>query len=184
MTNFTPAQARELALKMGTGFGYTQDATDALHSLADQVETLTAERDALEPVAGAHPTKGTSALAAPVVPAHGAWAGTDEDGNVVCIGMNPSRRFDTPLYLQPAATPPQAAPVTQQSEPPEGWELVPKEFMRGFRTLAHNYSLTAEAPCYYHGVERDAFSSAYARCGQDLEKLRDMITAAPTAPKE
>jgi hypothetical protein len=58
---------------------------------------------------------------------------------------------------------------------PEGYTSVPLEFLRGFLTLAHNYSLTAEAPCYYYGVERDAFSDAYARCGQDLGKLRAML---------
>lgn len=38
MINFTPAQARELASKMSTSFVYTQDAIDALLSLADQLE--------------------------------------------------------------------------------------------------------------------------------------------------
>lgn len=29
-----------------------------------------------------------------------AWAATDEDGNVEALGMNQSRRFDTPLYTR------------------------------------------------------------------------------------
>lgn len=76
----------------------------------------------------------------------------------------------------------QAAPVAVQ----DGWRLVPVEFVRGFGTLVHNYSLTAEAPDYYHGVERDAFRAAYERCGRDLAKLRDMLSkpapAAATVP--
>ena len=30
-----------------------------------------------------------------------AWAATSEDGVVEALGMNQSRRFDTPLYLAP-----------------------------------------------------------------------------------
>ena len=30
-----------------------------------------------------------------------AWAATSEDGDVEALGMNQSRRFDTPLYLAP-----------------------------------------------------------------------------------
>ena len=67
---------------------------------------------------------------------------------------------------------------------PAGMELVPLEFVQGFNTLAHNYSLQAIAPDYYHGVERDAFKNAYARCGQDLAKLRAMLSAAPAIPVE
>lgn len=59
---------------------------------------------------------------------------------------------------------------------------VPLEFLQGFRTLAHNWSLDAIPPDYYHGVERDAFKSAYARCGYELVKLRAMLAAAPTEP--
>jgi hypothetical protein len=62
---------------------------------------------------------------------------------------------------------------------PAGWKLVPVEFVQGFCTLAHNYSLNAEAPDYYHGVERDAFALAYRRCGADLAKLSAMLNAAP-----
>lgn len=54
---------------------------------------------------------------------------------------------------------------------PEGFVLVSAEFMRGFRTLAHNYSLKAVPPFYYHGVEGSAFSAAYDRCGRDLALL-------------
>lgn len=49
------------------------------------------------------------------------------------------------------------------------------DFLRGFCTLAHNYSMKADAPEYYYGVERDAFSAAYARCGIDLSNLRAML---------
>lgn len=34
-----------------------------------------------------------------------AWAGLGEDGNVECLGMNQSRRFDTPLAIIPGAKP-------------------------------------------------------------------------------
>lgn len=61
---------------------------------------------------------------------------------------------------------------------PEGFALVPVDFLRGFRTLAHNYSLTAEPPFYYRGIEASAFSEAYRRCGEDLARLRAMIDAA------
>jgi len=64
---------------------------------------------------------------------------------------------------------------------PEGQALVSIEFLRDFHTLAHNYSLKAEAPDYYHGVERDAFSNAYRRCGEDLAKLRSMLACVPPA---
>lgn len=52
-----------------------------------------------------------------------AWAGTDEDGNVVCLGMNQSRRFDTPLYLHPTAQPVALEPLTaeQEREEFEAW---------------------------------------------------------------
>ena len=47
-----------------------------------------------------------------------AWCTTDETGTFVeALGMNQSRRFDTPLYLNPGAQP---APSV-----PEGWKLVP-----------------------------------------------------------
>lgn len=65
---------------------------------------------------------------------------------------------------------------------PDGFKLVPVDFLRGFCTLAHNYSLKASAPEYYHGVERDAFSAAYARCGSDLAKLRAMLAPSPDQP--
>ena len=41
-----------------------------------------------------------TALAAPAVQAEPvAWAATSEDGEVEALGMNQSRRFDTPLYF-------------------------------------------------------------------------------------
>ena len=58
---------------------------------------------------------------------------------------------------------------------------VPLNFLQGFLTLAHNYSLRAEAPDFYDGRAGDAFSDAYRRCGRDLGKLRDMLPAAPQA---
>lgn len=69
---------------------------------------------------------------------------------------------------------------------------VPLEFIQGFSTLAHNYSLRAVPPDYYSGAEGDAFSNAYRRCGQDLAKLRALIAtvldtpaaAIPAAPRE
>lgn len=67
---------------------------------------------------------------------------------------------------------------------PMDMRLVPAEFVRGFGNLAHNYSLAAVAPDHYHGVERDAFSAAYKRCGNDLAKLREILTAAPAHPAE
>lgn len=67
-----------------------------------------------------------------------------------------------------------------------GFVLVPVAFVRGFSTLAHNYSLRAEPPDHYHGVEGDAFRNAYARCGRDLAELSAMLKttpeAAPVAP--
>ena len=37
-----------------------------------------------------------------------AWAATSEDGDVEALGMNQSRRFDTPLYTTPQPTQAQA----------------------------------------------------------------------------
>ncbi|OYQ41057.1 hypothetical protein CHU94_08065 [Rhodoferax sp. TH121] len=56
-----------------------------------------------------------------------------------------------------------------------GLVTVPLEFVQGFNTLAHNYSLQAVAPDFYHGVERDAFCAAYKRCGQSLAELREKL---------
>lgn len=53
---------------------------------------------------------------------------------------------------------------------------VPKKFIQEFMTLAHNYSLYAEAPDFYFGTERDAFQNAYRRCGGDLAKVKDLLT--------
>lgn len=77
-----------------------------------------------------------------------------------------------------------AAPQAVQPAVPMDMRLVPAEFVRGFGDLAHNYSLAAVAPDHYHGVERDAFSAAYKRCGNDLAKLREILTAAPAHPAE
>lgn len=64
---------------------------------------------------------------------------------------------------------------------PAGFVAVPLSFVQGFNTLAHNYSLRAVPPDYYHGTEGDAFSAAYKRCGADLAELRTLL-AAPTPP--
>lgn len=74
------------------------------------------------------------------------------------------------------------APQVVQAAVPVGMRLVPVEFVRGFSDLAHNYSLAAVAPDYYHGVERDAFRAAYERCGRDLAKLREILSATPAHP--
>lgn len=60
---------------------------------------------------------------------------------------------------------------------PDGYVPVPLSFLQGFQKLAHNYSLQAQAPDYYVGIERDAFSAAYARCGSELAQLRDKLVA-------
>lgn len=75
-----------------------------------------------------------------------------------------------------------AADYTHPS-PPEGAGTVsvPKEFIQGFNTLAHNYSLRANPPDYYDGMAGDAFSAAYRRCGQDLAELRAMLSAPPAS---
>lgn len=98
------------------------------------------------------------------------------------------------LAARALAAPALEAPAAPAPAVPDGWRLVPIEFLRGFGTLAHNYSLTAIAPDHYWGNERSAFSDAYARCGQDLTKLRDMLSAeapplaaapqAPAAPED
>lgn len=59
----------------------------------------------------------------------------------------------------------------------DGFVPVPLNFLQGFQKLAHNYSLQAQAPDYYVGRERDAFSDAYARCGRELAKLRNKLVA-------
>jgi hypothetical protein len=87
------------------------------------------------------------------------------------VGMAEAMRFAIEAAL--ASKAPQA----------DGCMLVPREFVAGFHALAHNYSLKADAPFCYHGVERDAFSAAYAECGNALAKLRAMLAAAHP-PKE
>lgn len=52
---------------------------------------------------------------------------------------------------------------------------VPSRFLKGFHQLAHNYSLKAQPPEHYDGRSGDAFSDAYAKCGQELAALRAMI---------
>jgi len=68
---------------------------------------------------------------------------------------------------------------SQSAGEPAGWVSVPLEFMKGFHTLAHNYSLRAEPPDYYDGRAGDAFSNAYRRCGEDLARLRAMLASPP-----
>ena len=73
--------------------------------------------------------------------------------------------------------------ATPQAQPapavPADMVMVPLSFVQGFNTLAHNWSLRAEPPSFYTGTEGDAFTRAYAECGQALAKLRAMIAAAP-----
>ena len=66
---------------------------------------------------------------------------------------------------------------------PDGWVLVPRQVVQDVCTLAHNYSLNAIAPDYYHGVERDAFANAYKRCGSDLAKIRAALAVLPSSPR-
>ena len=65
---------------------------------------------------------------------------------------------------------------------PADMVMVPLSFVQGFNTLAHNWSLRAEPPSFYTGTEGDAFTRAYAECGQALAKLRAMIASAPAVP--
>jgi hypothetical protein len=75
-----------------------------------------------------------------------------------------------------------ARAALRTAQPVADAKLVPMEFLRGFLTLAHNYSLRAVPPDYYRGVEGDAFSVAYKRCGEDLAKLRAMLDLTPVQP--
>jgi len=75
------------------------------------------------------------------------------------------------------------AQLSARQAAPEGWRLVPVDFVRGFGNLAHNYSLQAIAPDYYWGNERSAFTDAYARCGHDLAELKALLSAAPPPPE-
>jgi hypothetical protein len=96
------------------------------------------------------------------------WDSTDYDAMADAMAQDTS--------VHPIAAPAPAASANA------GMVMVPLEFVQGFGTLAHNYSLTAIPPDYYQGTERDAFSNAYRRCGADLAKLRDLIEAAAPAP--
>ena len=91
-------------------------------------------------------------------------------------GDSPEKRV--PLYL---AAPRAENPVLPVA--PDGWVLVPRQVVQDVCTLAHNYSLNAIAPDYYHGVERDAFANAYKRCGSDLAKIRAALAALPSSPE-
>ena len=68
----------------------------------------------------------------------------------------------------------------EASPPPEGWVMVSVEFVRGFLSLAHNYSLSAIPPVYYDGIAGDAFKCAYRRCGDDLAALKGELEASGT----
>ena len=78
--------------------------------------------------------------------------------------------------------------ATPQAQPapavPADMVMVPLSFVQGFNTLAHNWSLRAEPPSFYTGTEGDAFTRAYAECGQALAKLRAMIASAPAVPAD
>ncbi len=53
---------------------------------------------------------------------------------------------------------------------------VPKKFIQEFMTLAHNYSVYAEDPGFYFGTECGALQDACRRCGNDLTKVKDLLT--------
>lgn len=55
-----------------------------------------------------------------------AWAATSEDGVVEALGMNQSRRFDTPLYLAPQSVvrEPQWSPASTPPKESDGEVLV------------------------------------------------------------
>lgn len=55
-----------------------------------------------------------------------AWAATSEDGDVEALGMNQSRRFDTPLYLAPQSVvrEPQWSPASTPPKESDGEVLV------------------------------------------------------------
>jgi len=72
--------------------------------------------------------------------------------------------------------------IPQSASVPDGWTPVPVEFVRGFLTCAHNYSLQAVPPVYFTGLEGDAFKAAYARCGDELNHLKAMLFDA-TVPQ-
>ncbi len=183
-TKYTPEQAREFAEHIADWQpeGYERTC-EVIHSLADQAEELQAQLTELrlQKIAEFGELQDAPVVPAPVprVPP----ADMLVNGGALQMVLNILRR-GTPVQQEAAEELAKtAAPVAQLSEPPDGWKLVPIAFVQGFSTLAHNYSLNAEAPDYYHGVERDAFSNAYARCGQDLAELRDLLAAAPTTPK-
>lgn len=100
----------------------------------------------------------------------------EQSGNIDPRAMN-TRQLWAAWRDRAALTAPQPAVAA-------GWVMVPVEFVRGFNTLAHNYSLQAVPPDYYHGTEGDAFRAAYRRCGQDLAKLRATLPPAPSTEGE
>ena len=62
---------------------------------------------------------GAPAPASQPVAGPAAWAATSEEGNVEALGMNQSRRFDTPLY----AAPQPAAQAQEDAKGAERWEF-------------------------------------------------------------
>lgn len=82
--------------------------------------------------------------------------------------------------VQPGLPQPQPAQPLTGAPGRDTLVLVPLKFVQGFRDIAHNYQLQAVPPDYYHGVEGDAFRDAYSRCGADLKRLRDILTAPST----
>ena len=52
---------------------------------------------------------------------------------------------------------------------------VPLAFVQAFQTLVHNYSLEVVPPDFYHGVEKDAYRSAFRRCGQELAEAAKLL---------
>lgn len=52
---------------------------------------------------------------------------------------------------------------------------VPLAFVQAFQTLVHNYSLEVVPPDFYYGVEKDAYRSAFRRCGQELAEAAKLL---------
>jgi len=140
---------------------------------------------AMVKLAGAHPDKGTSALAAPVVPAPGAIPARIHVTEAMhraavkvlhrASGLDglPQRMMDAML----SAKAPQAAPVAQLSEPPEGWVLLPptptEEMFAAFCNSASSTRWEDVPDDQKEGV-REGMTPAY----------QAMLAAAPTTPKD
>ena len=91
-----------------------------------------------------------------------AWCATDESGTIVeAIGMNQSRRFDTPLYLAPGAQP---APSEKDEPIRKAWARFSNELHR-----------SPDAP--YPGMA-DAFERHFSQSFTDREWRAESATWA------